>query len=92
MEPSNPTARVRVPYYYLVLGIEADESVGAELQVGKGTWPGRNEEFVDSALAVDVDSPCSKLGLGRAHGDEGLDWIVGDAASSRASLAMIDAG
>jgi hypothetical protein len=91
MEPSNATARIRVPYYNLVLGIEADESVGAELQVGKGTRPGRNEEFVHATLAVDIDSPSSELGFGRADGDQGLDWIVRDAASSKSSLVRTDA-
>lgn len=83
MEADDALPRVQVPYYDFVLSVETDQAVRAELDVGKRTRSWGDEELVNAGLAEDLDATGAELGLSRSDGDEGLDWLVSDAASSK---------
>lgn len=87
VETRDSSSSIKIPYYDFVLGVETDQPVGAELQVGKGAWPRWHEELVDSALAKDLDTASPEFRLLGAHGDEGLDRFVCDAATNWPRLA-----
>lgn len=83
MEAGYALPRIQVPYYDFVLGVEADEAVRDELHIGKGAGSWRHEELVNAVLAEDFDATGAEFGLSRSDGEEGLDWLISDAAASR---------
>lgn len=61
----------------IVLAIQHNEFVGAELQRSDRGRPRRSKSHADSFLPEDVDKARTELGFVCADREEGLDGIVG---------------
>lgn len=61
----------------IVLAVEHNEFVRAELQGPNRGRSGRVEGHADSLLSEDIDEAGSELGFIGSDGEEGLDGIVG---------------
>lgn len=71
----------------LILRVNADEFVGAKLEKAGGRLAREVKRHQHPSLAKDIDLPTSKLGIAGAHGDQGLNRIIGDSADLRIHAA-----
>lgn len=71
----------------LILGVNTDDFVGAELKETSRGFARKFKGDQHPSLAKDIDLPTSKLGITGAHGDQGLNRIVGDRADLRIHAA-----
>jgi hypothetical protein len=70
--------RLEAEYANVILVVEHDELVGAELEFADRGPARECEGGADAALAVDVDEARAEAGVGGADGEEGLDGVVGE--------------
>lgn len=62
----------------VMLGIQADQLVGAELKLEDGGLGGQLEDNAHAAFAEDVDLAAAKLGVFCSDGEQRLYGVVGE--------------